>query len=58
MDETNLNHIGEKSWRKLTRGQQQSIIKDRKNARKLYDAYMKERGIVNERKYSQKRNSE
>jgi hypothetical protein len=36
------NHIGKKSWNRLTYRQKQSIIKNRASARKLFKAYTKE----------------
>lgn len=41
--EENQNHIGERSWRRLSKKQKRAIIKDRKNGRKLYDGFSKER---------------
>jgi hypothetical protein len=37
------NHIGHKAWRRLSPGQKRAIINDRKNARKIYDEFLKQR---------------
>lgn len=37
------NHIGCKAWRRLTPRQKKAIIRDRKNARKIYNGFQNER---------------
>ena len=38
-----VNHIGQKSWNRLSRNQKLAIIKNRKSARKLADGFSNER---------------
>ena len=37
------NHIGKKTWKKLSYRQKQAIIKDRQNARKMATVFIKEK---------------
>lgn len=39
----NENHIGCKAWRRLTHRQRKAIIRNRDNARKIYDGFLNEK---------------